>query len=424
MIKFLIKGLFYDKSRSRLPIIVVATGVMLTVFLNAYITGFMGDTVEMNARFTHGHLKVMTKAYAQNSGQRPNDLAITNTTSLMEDLSAQYPNIDWSARILFGGLVDVPGEDGETKSQGPSTGMAVDLLSPNSLEPKRLNIENSIVRGRMVQNQGEALLAEEFAQKLEVNPGEQITLIGSTMYGSMSMYNFTVAGTIAFGIEAMDRGAIIIDLEDARLAMDMYDSAGEIIGLFKTGYYNNETALGISTRFNQNYLESNDDYDPIMKSLTQQDNMGQLVGMLDVWSIYIISVFIFAMALVLWNAGLLGGLRRYGEFGVRLAMGEEKSHVYLTLIYESVFIGIAGSVIGTGIGLAIAAIIQENGIDISGMMEGSALMFPSQIKTRITPADYYIGFIPGLFSTVVGAMLAGIGIFKRKTSQLFKELEA
>ena len=342
----------------------------------------------------------------------------------MEDLSAQYPNIDWSARILFGGLVDVPGEDGETKSQGPSTGMAVDLLSPNSLEPKRLNIENSIVRGRMVKNQGEALLAEEFAQKLEVNPGEQITLIGSTMYGSMSMYNFTVAGTIAFGIEAMDRGAIIIDLEDARLAMDMYDSAGEIIGLFKTGYYNNETALGISTRFNQNYLESNDDYDPIMKSLTQQDNMGQLVGMLDVWSIYIISVFIFAMALVLWNAGLLGGLRRYGEFGVRLAMGEEKSHVYRTLIYESVFIGIAGSVIGTGIGLAIAAIIQENGIDISGMMEGSALMFPSQIKTRITPADYYIGFIPGLFSTVVGAMLAGIGIFKRKTSQLFKELEA
>jgi len=424
MIKFLIKGLFYDKSRSRLPVIVVATGVMLTVFLNAYITGFMGDTVEMNARFTHGHLKVMTKAYAQNSGQRPNDLAITNTTSLMEDLSAQYPNIDWSARILFGGLVDVPGEDGETKSQGPSTGMAVDLLSPNSLEPKRLNIENSIVRGRMVQNQGEALLAEEFAQKLEVNPGEQITLIGSTMYGSMSMYNFTVAGTIAFGIEAMDRGAIIIDLEDARLAMDMYDSAGEIIGLFKTGYYNNEAALGISTRFNKNYLESNDDYDPIMKSLTQQDNMGQLVGMLDVWSIYIISVFIFAMALVLWNAGLLGGLRRYGEFGVRLAMGEEKSHVYRTLIYESVFIGIAGSVIGTGIGLAIAAIIQENGIDISGMMEGSALMFPSQIKTRITPADYYIGFIPGLFSTVVGAMLAGIGIFKRKTSQLFKELEA
>ena len=39
-----------------------------------------------------------------------------------------------------------------------------------------------------------------------------------------------------------------------------------------------------------------------------------------------IMVFVFsvAMSLVLWNAGLLGGLRRYGEFGMRLAIGEEK----------------------------------------------------------------------------------------------------
>jgi putative ABC transport system permease protein len=58
------------------------------------------------------------------------------------------------------------------------------------------------------------------------------------------------------------------------------------------------------------------------------------------------------------------------------------------------------------------------------MMEGASMMFPSTIRTRITPIDYYIGFIPGLFSTVIGTMLAGIGIYKRKTSQLFKELEA
>lgn len=130
------------------------------------------------------------------------------------------------------------------------------------------------------------------------------------------------------------------------------------------------------------------------------------------------------MALVLWNAGLLGGLRRYGEFGVRLAMGEEKSHVYRTLIYESVFIGIAGTVIGTTVGLVLAGLVQKHGIDISGMMEGASMMFPTSIRTRITPVDYYIGFLPGLVSTVIGTMLAGVGIYKRKTSQLFKELEA
>jgi putative ABC transport system permease protein len=152
--------------------------------------------------------------------------------------------------------------------------------------------------------------------------------------------------------------------------------------------------------------------------------MGPYVQLSEVWSVLISLIFILAMSLVLWNSGLLGGLRRYGEIGVRLAMGEEKSHVYGSMIVESLFIGIAGSVIGTTIGLSVAWVIQVYGIDISGMMEGSSIMMPTEIRTRITPPDYYLGFIPGVFSTVLGTALAGIGIYKRQTARLFKELEA
>jgi putative ABC transport system permease protein len=135
-------------------------------------------------------------------------------------------------------------------------------------------------------------------------------------------------------------------------------------------------------------------------------------------------VFMMAMALVLWNAGLLGGIRRYGEFGIRLAMGEEKKHVYSTLIYESVMIGIAGSIIGTAFGLFFAWLMQKYGLNLSDSMKGSSVMIPTVVKARITPVDFYIGFIPGIISTVIGTALAGIGIYRRKTSQLFKELEA
>ena len=152
--------------------------------------------------------------------------------------------------------------------------------------------------------------------------------------------------------------------------------------------------------------------------------MGTYVNLADVWSYYISTIFIFAMALVLWNAGLLGGLRRYGEVGVRLAMGEEKGHVYRTMIYESIFIGIAGSVIGTSLGLLIAWWMQVHGINIEGMMEGATMMMPNVIRCRITPPAFFVGFIPGLFSTVLGTALSGIGIYRRQTARLFKELEA
>jgi putative ABC transport system permease protein len=423
MIRFLIKGLIRDKSRSRLPIIIVSIGVMLTVLMHAYITGFMGDTIEMNARFTNGHVKIMTRAYAENANQIPNDLALADVSNIIQELHNQHPEMEWAPRIHFGALVDAADQKGETRSQGPAIGMGIDLLSANSQEVNRLNLNRSLVRGRLIENNGELLISEEFSQKLSVNPNDTVTIIGSTMHGSMTMYNFIISGTISYGAEALDKGSIIINLEDAQTVLDMYDSAGEIVGFLKDGFYDNNKALAITSEFNSIQTDE-DEFAPVMRSLSQQGAMGQYVNLTSVWAIYISMVFVFAMSLVLWNAGLLGGLRRYGEVGIRLAMGEEKGHVYRSMIYESIFIGIVGSIIGTIFGLFFAWLIQTYGIDISGMMEGSSMMLPSHIRARITPPDFYIGFIPGLFSTVIGTMLSGIGIYKRQTARLFKELEA
>lgn len=423
MIRFLLKGLFRDRSRSLLPILVVATGVMLTVLMHAYVTGVMGDMIEMNARFTTGHVKIMSKAYAENTDLRPNDLALMEVGSLLEELKATYPDVEWAQRIQFGGLVDAPDENGETRSQGPAIGMGLELLSPDSKEDERLNLSGSLVRGNMPSQPGEVLLSEEFSKKLKVNPGDDVTLIGSSMHGSMIMYNFIVSGTLRFGTDILDRGTIVADIEDVRLALDMYDAAGELTGYFKSGYYDQGIADEVKTQFNDQYKDEEDEYAPLMVTLRDQNNMATYVDMTQNMGFLITVIFMFAMSLVLWNAGLLGGIRRYGEVGLRLAIGEEKRHVYLSMIAESVMIGIAGSVLGTAIGLFFAWLIQTYGIDIGSMTQGSSVMMPSVIRAHITPADFYLGFIPGVISTVIGTGLAGIGIYKRRTAQLFKELE-
>jgi putative ABC transport system permease protein len=129
------------------------------------------------------------------------------------------------------------------------------------------------------------------------------------------------------------------------------------------------------------------------------------------------------MSVVLWNVGLIGGLRRNGEMGLRLAIGEDKRHVYGAMIIESLIIGGAGSVMGTAVGLAVAWYLQVHGLDIGSMARNSTMMVSNVVRAQITGETYVIGFIPGLLSTVLGAALSGIGIYKRQTAQLFKELE-
>jgi len=122
MIKFLLKGLLHDRSRSLLPIIVVSLGVMLTVFLHCWIYGIIGDSIRMSANFDTGHLKVMTRAYAEKSEQMPNDLAILGANKLVQELHKDQPDMDWVQRIRFGAQMDFPDDKGETRAQGPVAG--------------------------------------------------------------------------------------------------------------------------------------------------------------------------------------------------------------------------------------------------------------------------------------------------------------
>ena len=160
-----------------------------------------------------------------------------------------------------------------------------------------------------------------------------------------------------------------------------------------------------------------------MLTLRDQNGLGMMLDLMRMRSTIIITIFILVMSIVLWNTGLMSGIRRYGEFGVRLAIGESKRHVYLTLIGEAVLIGLAGTAIGTVIGLSFSYFLQEVGWDITGMLQGSSVMMSNVMRARVSLSGGFIGLIPGLAATILGASFSGANIFRRQTSQLFKELE-
>ncbi|MFN2379225.1 MAG: ABC transporter permease, partial [Bacteroidales bacterium] len=375
MIRFILKGVIRDKNRSRLPSIVVATGVMFAVFLHCYLTGILGDMADFTAKFTSGHVKVVTNGYRENMDISPLDLALDNSDGLRQNLKEQHPSMQWVERITTGGLIDMPDENGETMKQGPASALAVDLLSPGSEEADRLNLYKVLVKGSLPDAPGEILVSDELAGNLGAVPGDMVTFIGSTMYGAMTIVNFQISGTIKYGINILDRGAVIMDLADARMALDMEDASSEILGFFATMHYDDERATDISQSFNIS-SGGNGEFDPVMIRLRDQYMMGSMLDMMKGMITIISTVFLLALAIILWNTGLIGGLRRYGEVGLRLAVGETRGHIYRSMLAESLAVGITGSIVGTIAGLLLAYWIQVKGIDITGMLKDSTMLMP------------------------------------------------
>jgi len=279
-----------------------------------------------------------------------------------------------------------------------------------------------LVEGRPIADRDEIVLSTKFAERLGVELGETATFIGSTMHGAFTTYNFTIVGFYALGMGSQDASMAIVDIEGARMALDMQDSASEIMGFWHDMHYPDEFAVARKAEYNA--ANTNDDiFGVTMLALRDQNLMGQMVDFMDAALLIILLVFMTIVTVVLWNLGLMNGLRRYGEIGIRLALGESKGHVYRSMILEAAMIGVIGTVIGTIIGISLTYWMQEVGIDYSELMETMNYPMSAVMRSRVTPDQFYIGFIPGVFATVLGTMLAGRGIYKREMAQLFKELE-
>jgi len=424
VIRFLIKGLLRDRSRSLFPTLTVIAGTALTVVMYSWIRGTEADIIRANANFNTGHVRVMTRAYTAEVDRTPNDLALLGADELSSQLGQRFPDFDWVSRIRFGGLLDIPDATGETRAQAPVIGLAVQLLDEGSIEREVLNLDNALVQGRLPTALGEIVVSDELYSRLELEPGETATLISSTMFGSMATINFTVVGTVEFGVTALDRGAILADLEDVRLALDMDDAAGEILGFLTTGMYDEERTAQAADEFNAWIGTGGDEFEPVMGNLRRQSGLATTLDLAGAVSFALITIFVVVMSIVLWNAGLIGALRRYGEMGLRLALGEPKGHIYRTLILESVAIGLIGSVVGTAIGVACAWYLQEKGVNIEPFLKNASMMIFNVMRARVTTTSLFIGFVPGLLATILGTSISGLGIYRRQSSQLTKELEA
>ena len=426
MIKFLAKGLVRDKTRSLFPTIIITITVAIVIFALGFMRGMLNSVFLDTAVIISGYEKVVTRAYKKEMQMLPLDLALMDIEEMISGLNRDHPDYFWSPRINFGGLIDIPDENKETRSQSPIMAIGIDFFSNKSRQTELWKLDQIIVDGLPPRSPNDILISSKLAKKLEVSTGQEATFIGSTMDNAFTTYNFNISGIFNLNKGQTDKQMILLDISGAQEALDMNGAATEILGFTNDLFYNDEDAIEIRSSFNENNRDSSDIFTPIMIALRDTNQMGTMVDFSNAALAVIGGIFLVIVMIVLWNMGLMNGLRRYGEIGLRLAMGESKGQVYRSMITEAVIIGLTGTLLGTGLGLSITYYVQENGISYAEALEEMALtnmVMPNVFYSKVTPDLFYVGLLPGLLATVLGTMLAGLAIYRREMAQLFKELE-
>lgn len=431
MIRWMIQGILRDKSRSLFPFLIVTVGVALMIGLLGFMDGIFMNLIDTTAHLDTGHLRFVNKPFYEEEHLNPLDRALVAQKETRKWLEANGdPRIEWSPRIRWGAILDVPDEQGNTRSQTPITGIALDLLDPQSPERGRMNLQASVIAGRIPEESHGMLVGYQLAETLGLNPGDTVTLLGQTFDGGLATDNYTVSGLIRFGVTAMDKKMVLIDLADAQRTFYMDDMVTDWLGFLPKSVPYEDYEI-IKREIQQRLPEwlkhppaswQADDM-PIILSIMDQRNIGEITRKFELISGVIIIIFTFLMVLVLWNAGLLNSIHRYGEMGLRLAMGETHKHLVGSLVVEAFAVGVLGSIAGCVAGGLVVYYLQEVGVDMGDAMAKSGLMISDVARGRLSVEGFVRGIVPGMTASVAGSFIASLAIFKRSTANLFRELE-
>ena len=285
--------------------------------------------------------------------------------------------------------------------------------------------------GKFPELKNEMLMGDQLAKTLGIELGREVTLIGQSFDGGLVADNYRVVGLVKFGVSAMDKKMVLIDLSDAQNSFYMEDMITDWLGFMPVKFSLNEyeeikrnMTQPLSQWVEKPPISWAKDDRPILLTIRDQKNIGSMTDKFNIIKGFVVGIFTFLMILVLWNAGILNGIHRYGEMGLRLAFGESHWKVIFNLGVEGLFIGILGTITGCLFGGAFAWYLQEVGINMGASFAQSGLLINDIVRARLTTGAFIQGIVPGVFASVAGNLVASLAIFKRSEANLFRELEA
>ena len=264
-----------------------------------------------------------------------------------------------------------------SRSQADQVFMAgVDFMQPNTTEAK-------VVEGRdPIAGQGEVELDKDWADQHDLGLGDPIRF--STPTGLVTLH---VAGLFEFpgGLNLGGYGTGTMPVSDARRVMDK-PSVWDEISVIADGGISTET---LRRRIDAALGPGIEVATPQTKSSEASDQLASL----DVVLYFFGGIALFVGGFLILNSFNMTVLQRIREIGTLRALGASDRRVARGIVVEAALLGIAGSILGLGLGAGLAVLLVK-------AMQGFG--YPVSTVDYSWPAAI-VAVVAGMVATLAGA---------------------
>jgi ABC-type lipoprotein release transport system permease subunit len=349
------RNIWRNTRRTILTICAIAFASLLLVFMLSFQFGSYETMINTSVKIQTGHLQIQAKEYQEKKDIR---LVVASPAKLVPILES-IPQVQfYTFRGQAFSLIS---------SQERTYGVLVTGIDP-AREATVSRLKSLIRQGSYLNadDSNQALVGNILARNLRVAVGDELTVLGQGLDGSIAATVVKIKGVYSSGIDDFDRASIHIPLDTFQKVYSMQRAVHEVViiaaSLAEVEHIKNVLKTVLPTVNSKKPLTVLD-WNELMPGLRQSIEMDLISGLI----FYLLLVLVVAFSIL--NTFLMAIFERTREFGVLMAIGTTPGRLTKVLLIESMTLTTIGIVAGIIIGSLITLYFQHHGIDFSGASE-------------------------------------------------------
>ncbi|PIQ89455.1 MAG: hypothetical protein COV72_02820 [Candidatus Omnitrophica bacterium CG11_big_fil_rev_8_21_14_0_20_42_13] len=383
-IKIALRNIIRNKRRSLITVSAVGFGLGALIFIWSFVDGAHIQMIENYTSLLTGHIQIHSRGFNQ---REQLEINISNPQEIINIIEDESPLVEASPRIKAFGLISSPEY---------SSGIIILGVDPLQ-EIKVSSLHKRLKSGEFLDEaeSNEIVIGESLARNLNVSLGDKVVIMSQAFDGSIAAGAYYVKGVLDTGAEEIDKSVVLIAYDAAQELFVMPDRASEIVLRLENVENSPAEALKFRQLLSGKGLEVLpwQEISPILKQWIEFDN-----GF--IWIIVMVVMIVVAIGIL--NTVLMGVLERTREFGILLSIGTRRRQIITTVAWESLFLGVIGSLIGLCIGYFLSVYFGTAGIDLSVFTQAlSSFYMEAVIYPRLSLGHLLTSMALVLFTSII-----------------------
>lgn len=349
ILKIAWRNIWRTPMRSLIVIGSIVMGIWAGIFVVAFSYGLNKQRTESSIKNAISHIQIHHPEYQKEYDSK---FYLGEPDQLSNVLESDKSIESYAFRTLLNGMVSSP-----IKSNG------VRIIGVNKNQEKELtSIYSGLVKGTYFESKrrNPILIGEALAEKLKVKLQSKVVLTFQDTENTIISGAFRVCGIYKTQYSKYDQGTVFIENKDLHRLLKS-ENFHQVALLCNSIDQVDSTYNNLKTNLPEYEVK---DWKSIAPELAYADKI------MESWLFLIMIIIMLALIFGIINTMLMAVFERRKELGMLMAIGMNRSKIFLLILIETLFLSLIGAPTGLVLGALTIKITSETGINLAFISKG------------------------------------------------------